>query len=79
MLPGATPLRQDFYDEGGERLRTMRFSDIRENGERHVPYRWVMQPLDKEGHETRIQIETFDFDADLDEGIFTKRHLKKTR
>ncbi len=74
-----TPLRQDFYDEDGERLRTMTFSDIRQNGSRRVPYHWSIRPLDKEGHETRIRIDTFDFDVELDEAIFTKRHLKRAR
>jgi len=57
----------------------MTFSDIRQNGQRHVPYHWSMRPLDKEGHETRIQIDVFDFDVELDESIFTKRQLKRVR
>ncbi len=71
------PLRQDFFDEEGERLRVMRFSDYRPVGERHVPHLWTMTPLDKEGHETRIVVEEIEFDVDLDSKIFTTRNLKR--
>jgi outer membrane lipoprotein-sorting protein len=74
-----TPLRSDFYDEDGTLLRTMRYRDIRALGNRRVPHLWTMTPLDKKGHETRIQIHEFVFDAEIDESVFTKRHLTKVR
>lgn len=73
-----TPLRQDFYDEDGERVRTMVFEDLRAQGGRHVPHRWQLTPLDKPGHRTVIEIDEFRFDVDIDEEIFTTRNLKKT-
>jgi outer membrane lipoprotein-sorting protein len=73
-----TPLRQDFYDEDGERVRTMTFEDVRVQGDRHVPHRWQLTPLDKEGHRTVIEIEEFRFDTPLDDDLFTTRNLKKT-
>jgi outer membrane lipoprotein-sorting protein len=69
------PLRQDFYDEAGEKLRVMRFSEIREVQGRPYPHRWSLVPLDKEGHETLIEIEEIRFDQEFDERIFSKRHL----
>ena len=48
------PLRQDFFDEEGERLRVMGFSDFRKVGKRFVPHLWSMTPLDKPGHSTTI-------------------------
>ena len=72
-----TPLRQDFYDEHGVKVRSMRFEDIREADGRRVPHLWIMTPLEKKGHETRLQLERIDFDASFDDGIFTTRNLKK--
>ena len=69
------PLRQDFYDEAGEKLRMIRFSKIREVQGRPYPHRWSLVPLDKEGHETLIEIEEIRFDEDFDERIFSKRNL----
>lgn len=72
------PLRQDFYDEDGERLRTMRFSDVRQVGERHFPYHWTMRPLDKEGHRTTIRIREIRFEPEIEESIFTLRNLRRS-
>jgi hypothetical protein len=72
-----TPLRQDFYDEHGVKVRSMRFGDIREVDGRRVPHLWIMTPLEKRGHETRLQLDRIDFDASFDDGIFTTRNLKK--
>lgn len=72
-----TPLRSDYYDEKGERLRTMRFSAIRAVQGRHFPYEWTMTPLDKQGYETTITIDAIRFNEHLDEDIFTTRHLKE--
>jgi len=71
------PLRQEFFDEDGTRLRVMRFEDVRAVGERMVPHRWSMTPLDKEGHRTSIEIESIAFDVDIDDSVFTTRNLKR--
>jgi len=71
------PLRQDFFDEEGERLRVMRFSDFRQIGERFVPHLWSMTPLDKPGHSTSIEVEEIRFDIDFEPNIFTTRNLKR--
>lgn len=73
----SAPLRQDFFDERGERLREMRFSDIREVSGRPYPHKWSMVPLEKEGHETGIEIHEIRFNEDFDDAIFTKRHLTR--
>lgn len=73
----STPLRQDFYDEDGEKLRTMAFDDIRVVQGRHFPSRWTMRPLDKAGHETRIDVQEIRFDDAIDDAIFTKRYLTR--
>ena len=40
---------------------------------------WTMTPLDKKGHETRIRIRAVEFDAKIDDAVFTKRNLTKRR
>jgi len=73
------PLRQEFFDERGSKIRVMSYSDLRKSGDRHFPHRWRVTPLEKPGHETEIQIEEVRFDQSFDDGIFTKRNLKKAR
>ncbi len=71
-----TQLRQEFYDEDGVKLRTIRFADIKEVKGRHVPHHWVVTPHDKEGHSTSIEISEFRFDEEFDDNIFTTTNLK---
>jgi outer membrane lipoprotein-sorting protein len=74
-----TPLIQEFYDEKGEKLRVMRFGEIADVDGRQYPHLWTMTPLDKRGHETRIRVDAIDFDAEIDDHVFTKRNLTKRR
>jgi outer membrane lipoprotein-sorting protein len=74
-----TPLRQEFYDEDGEKLRVMEFSDIALVSGRHYPRFWTMQPLDKQGHETRIRVREVRFDEPIPDSVFTKRNLTRRR
>ncbi len=76
-IESGAPLRQDFFDEEGERLRTMRFSHFREVDERSVPHLWIVTPLNKPGHSTSIEIEEIQFDPEMKSGIFTTRNLKR--
>jgi catechol 2,3-dioxygenase-like lactoylglutathione lyase family enzyme len=71
------PLQQEFFDEDGVRLRRMTLGDVREVQGRSVPHLWVMVPLDKEGHETRLEYQSLRFDEPLDAGVFTKRNLSR--
>ena len=71
------PLRQDFFDEEGERLRVMRFSNYRKVDERWSPHHWDMVSLDKPGHRTTIEVEEIDYDRGFAAGLFTTRNLKR--
>ena len=73
------PLRQEFFDEDGEKLRVLVFSDHREIDGRSVPHHWSLTPLEKPGHSTVIEVEEIRFDVEIDDRVFTKRHLEKER
>ncbi|MDH3521770.1 MAG: outer membrane lipoprotein-sorting protein [Myxococcales bacterium] len=74
-----TPLREEFFDEAGVKLRVMRFGEISQVGGRHYPHLWTMTPLDKPGHETRIRVDAIEFDAEFPAETFTKRNLTRRR
>jgi outer membrane lipoprotein-sorting protein len=73
----SSPLRSDFYDEDGQLIRTLRYTDLREVAGRHFPHHWEVRPLDKEGHRTVVEVSEITFDEDFDESIFTTRNLKR--
>jgi hypothetical protein len=70
------PLRQEFFDEDGEKIRVLSFSKFATNG-RPYPHRWSMIPLDKEGHETAFEVDVIRFDEEYPDSIFTKRNLTR--
>jgi outer membrane lipoprotein-sorting protein len=71
------PLRQEFFDEAGVKLRVMTLGDFRDVRGRSYPHRWSMVPLDKRGHETSIEVAAIRFDEKLDDEIFTQRNLTR--
>jgi outer membrane lipoprotein-sorting protein len=74
----AAPLRQDFYDEDGAKVRSLVFEDFRDVDGRWVPHRWSLTPLDKPGHSTVIELQEIAFDVDLRESTFTTRNLRRS-
>ncbi len=71
------PLRQEFYDEAGVKLRVMTLSDFRDVHGRQYPHHWSMLPLDKPGHETALEVNEIRFDEKLDDEVFTQRNLTR--
>ncbi len=75
------PIVYDYYDEPDEGtfevVRRMRFSDIRKVQGRQMPHEWVIEPLDKKGHSTRMSVESVTLDEFFDDSIFTQRNLRR--
>jgi outer membrane lipoprotein-sorting protein len=72
---GGVPLRQEFYDANGERLRTIDYSDVRSVAGRRVPHRWKVIAAGKEGRESVLEIRDLRFEAGFDDAIFTTENL----
>jgi len=71
------PKAQKFYDDQGELIRTLAFSEPKTFGEYTLPSRLEMIPHNKEGHRTIILYETLVFDPDdVTEDQFTLRNLR---
>ena len=73
------PLWARFYDEDGELVRTMAYSEFTEFGGRLVPAVMDMHPIDKPGERTTVRYDELEFDIDLDESFFSLRMLQSRR
>ena len=73
------PLQARYFDEDGERARTMTFSEFRVLGGRLVPSVMVIQPEDKPAESTSLRYDKIEFDIGLDESFFSLRALKRRR
>ena len=72
------PITQTYFDERGEKIRVLSFSEPRVFGNRTVPSVMEMKPLNKPGNRTVVTFEELQLDAeDVDSSLFTLRNLKK--
>ena len=70
------PARETFYDEDGEALRLLEFSEYRTVEDRSFPVRMRMTPLDKPGEFTEIRYAKMEFNAGLTRDFFSLQRLK---
>lgn len=71
------PVQVDYYDEEQQRIRELRFDDVRRIGDRTVPLKLTVTPLDKPGEQTVLHYRELVFDIRLDQGYFNLRSLQK--
>jgi outer membrane lipoprotein-sorting protein len=71
------PVQQNFYDDRGDMIRKLVFSEIKQFGDAMLPSRLEMIPLNKDGHKTIIIYDELIFNPpDFDPKVFTLRNLK---
>jgi outer membrane lipoprotein-sorting protein len=72
------PKISEFYDEDGELVRVMTYSEIKKIGDRYFPMHWLIEPKtsDKEGHSTSFIVHKIIFDEKLPEDLFSLQSLK---
>lgn len=70
------PLEQNYFDEKGDKIRSMSFSDIRDFSGKKMPAIMTMIPHNKSGHKTIIEYVEAEFDSQLKDNIFTLRNLQ---
>ena len=73
------PLQARYFDEEGELVRTLTFSDFRRMGGRLIPAHMDMQPHDKPGERTIVSYAELQFDLDIDKSFFSLRTLRRGR
>jgi outer membrane lipoprotein-sorting protein len=73
---GYLPVWQKYYDEEGELMRVLHYSDITRFGNRTIPATMEMIPQNKEGHRTTIRYLRLRFDQKVKEEVFSLRNLR---
>ncbi len=76
------PLLYLYYDESEEGkfelVRRMIFSDVQDAQGRPMPRVWLIEPLDKPGHSTRIDLEAITLDEKFPDDLFTQKNLRRS-
>ena len=71
------PEQVDYYDEEMIRVREIHFDEVQQIGERIVPLRLTVLPLEKPEERTILHYRELVYDLDLDEAFFSLRNLTK--
>jgi outer membrane lipoprotein-sorting protein len=71
------PVREEYYDEKGAKMRLIEFKDVREFGGRRIPAVMELTPVNKPGNLTVIRYLRARFNEGVPEGTFTLRNLQK--
>ncbi len=73
------PLWARYYDEDGNLVRRLDFSDFRDMGGQLVPAAMDMYPEDKAGERTSVRYRELKFGIDVDRSFFSLQMLKRRR
>jgi hypothetical protein len=69
----------NYYDEDEELVHTEQASDIKMMGDRMIPTRIEIIPLEKEGHKTVLIIQKMLFNIPVDDSFFSQQNMKRIR
>ena len=73
------PVKVENYDDLGDLVSTVRFSNFNIMGGRRIPAIMEMIPHDKRGHKTIINVKKADFGLNMSEDFFSIQNLTRVR
>ena len=72
-------LKGEYFDEDLNLVNTMTSSNIKKLGDRMLPSKMIMIPVDKPGNQTILETIDIIFDKPIDENFFSQQNMKNVR
>lgn len=72
-------LGSEFYDEDGYLINKMEASEIKSFGNKILPSKMVMIPVEEEGQTTILRYKSIEYNIDIDKEFFSKQNMKRLR
>ena len=72
-------MKGEYYDEDGKLINTMTSSNIKQLGDRKLPSKSVMVPVDKPGNQTIREMVDLQFNLPIDDSFFSQQNMKSVR
>ena len=72
-------LKGEYFDEDMMLINTMTSTNIKKMGDRMLPSKMVMVPVDKPGNQTILETIDTVFDKPIDESFFSQQNMKNVR
>ncbi len=70
------PIEQAYFNEKGDKVRSMTFTEVRDFSGKKMPAVMTMTPLNKTGHKTVVEYIDAKFDLPINNKVFTLRNLQ---
>jgi len=68
-----------FFAQPNELINKQFGSEIKKMGNRTIPTKLTMIPVDKEGHKTILEFVDVEFDKPISDNFFSKQNMKRVR
>jgi outer membrane lipoprotein-sorting protein len=72
-------LKGEYYDEEGKLINDLVSSNIRQMGDRKLPSKTVMSPVDKPGNQTILEMVDVVFNKPIEDDFFSQQNMKNVR
>lgn len=72
-------LKNEYYDEDGNLVNVEDLSDIKDVGDRKIPVKYKMVPVDKTDHYTIMIFNDIKFNQKMDDSFFSIQNMKRIR
>ncbi|MCF8379869.1 MAG: outer membrane lipoprotein-sorting protein [Bacteroidales bacterium] len=72
-------LKNEYYDEDDFLVNIETLSNIKNVGDRTIPTKFTIVPVDKEDHYTEMEFVNIKFNIDIEESFFSIQNMKKIR
>jgi hypothetical protein len=76
-IDGYNQWKAEYYDEDMELVNTLDAYDIKKMGDRDLPVRMEISPVDKQGQKTVLETKQVVFDQPIGDDFFTQQNMKK--
>ncbi len=77
QMPGFVSVEREFYNEKGEKIKTMTGEDLREQDGRRIAFKYTMVNHRKENQKTILRYQRIKFDSLKSDSVFTQNKLKE--
>jgi len=71
--------RSEYYDEDMVLVNEENADDIKRMGDRDIPTRMEMEPVNKKGNKTILLINSIGFNMPIEESFFSQQNMKKVK
>lgn len=76
---GLNKWKAEYYDEDMKLLNVMNASDIKKMGDRDIPTHLEMEPVNKKGNKTIIEISVVEFNHPIADSFFSQQNMKAVK